>query len=150
VVTFDRHVAGEALRHRGLGGKRPERGVGFESGVGDAGAVVDEATGGFDLYCHVGEHELQPPEFDDRLAELPPLLGVGHGRVEGALRETHRDGPDGRTVHVENPHRDPEAVAFLADAILDRYPHIFQMDRGVRNPVQAKLAQRFVAISFQG
>ena len=92
------------------------------------------------MHRHVRQHELQPLEFGDGLAELPALLGIFHRGIQRALRQTHRDRADGRTVHIENAHRYLEAVAFLADAVLDGYLDVLQVDRCVRNSVQPKLS----------
>jgi len=58
IVTFiamslAKHFAIEALAENDLNAA-----VGFESGIRDAGAVVNQRTGGFDVHCHVCQHEL--------------------------------------------------------------------------------------------
>ena len=65
------HARGEELGDRGFG---DERLPAFQ-----AGGVVDEHAGGFELGCRSGELMLHGLELRDRLAELSPLLCVFDG-----------------------------------------------------------------------
>src|SRR3989449_10735019 len=71
-----RRVAREALRHRRL-----HRGRGGAA-VDERGRVMDHESRRVDGYRHVREHELDPLEGGDRLAEMAPLLRVGDGRFD--------------------------------------------------------------------
>ena len=84
------------------------------------------------LHGHVGEHELDPLEVHDPLAELPPLAPVGERQVQRSLRDADGLGRDHRSRMIERPHRDREPLAFLADHPV----------RGDPAPVQDHLARR--------
>ena len=104
------HLRGEILAHGGFGDER-------QSGIAQAGGVVDHQPRGFDFDGHFGEIELHALEFRDRLAELLALLGVGEGVIERALRETGHLRADADAAFVEGLDGDLVAFADFADDV---------------------------------
>ncbi len=76
---------------------------------------------------------------DDRLAEGLALLGVRHGGVESALRQTGRHGGDAEPSGVEAGQRDREPLALVAETALDRDAYVVEQHRGRRRAHQAHL-----------
>jgi len=129
VVTFIAVSGRKQLRDRGE--------------MADLGAlVVDELRGRVDhrpgrggLRLHVRDHELDPLELGDRLAELLALLRVRDRVVERSLGDAQRLRRDSGARTVQHLHRDPEPLAFLAEAVRGRYHHLVQLQlRGVAAP----------------
>jgi hypothetical protein len=73
-------------------------------------------------------------------AELLALLGVFDRLVEAALRAAERAGADVEPAAVEPHHRDAEALALGADAILDRHADIVEIHLRGRLRMPAELA----------
>ena len=92
--------------------------------------MVDERAGGRGLCLHVGDHELEPLELGDRLAELLPLSRVSDRVVERALGDPQRLGGDPGAGAVEHPHRDAEALALLAEPVLGGDDHVVEVQLG--------------------
>src|SRR5207245_10182320 len=91
---------------------------------------VGELSGGLGLAGHVRQHELDPLEIADPLAELLTLPGVADGRVQRALGDSHRLGSDTQARAVEGLHRDLEAVALIAEPVLDGDADIVELELG--------------------
>jgi hypothetical protein len=62
--------------------------------VAKARRVPIQASSGFDLSCHVGQHELNSFVGRDGLAELLALAGELERLIECALRQTDRATPE--------------------------------------------------------
>ena len=77
---------------------------------------------------HVGDHLLDQLVLADLLAERLALVGVPDRRVEARLGEA--DGARGNRVPplVDGAHRDQEALALLADPVLDRDADVLEVD----------------------
>src|SRR5262249_2015754 len=107
-----RRVRGKALRHRGLEDRTGD------APVDQARHVVHHEPGRVNLHRHVGEHELDPLERRDGLAELPALLRVRRGRVEGRLGDPDRHRADHGPRVIQGQHRNPEALTLLPETVL--------------------------------
>ena len=89
---------------------------------------------------HLREHLLDQLVLADLLAERLALVGVLERRVEARLGEPDGAGGDGEPALVDRAHRDQEALALLADPVLDRHAHVVEVDQaGVAGP-DAELA----------
>jgi hypothetical protein len=66
-------------------------------GIARGQRTVREHPRRLHLHGHVGEHELDPLEVHDPLAELPSLAPVGERQVQRSLRDTDGLGRDHRT-----------------------------------------------------
>ena len=64
----------------------------------------------------------------DLLAKRPALMGVLERRVQARLGETHRSRGHRVSTLVDGAHRDGEALALLADPMLERHPHPVERD----------------------
>src|SRR5581483_4274466 len=93
----DRRLRGDQLGLRRLADRQPAL-------VGQPGGPADEPAGGLDGGRHVGQHELDRLEVDDRLSEGGPLPAVSQRLLHGRLREPHRLGADADPALVERAH----------------------------------------------
>ena len=84
------------------------------AGVFEAGGVVDEQAGGFDLHHHARELELHGLEVGEGLAELFALAGVAGGVRPGSGGEAEELGSDADAAFVEG--FDGDLVAFAGFA----------------------------------
>src|SRR6266540_2833025 len=118
---LDRMLRGVPLGEAGLAGVAPAV-VLQPAGSPHEEAPRLRATG------HVGQHLLDELVVADLLAKRLPLAGVRHGCVQGGLAET--DGPrrNGVAALVDRAHRDEEALALLAHAILQRHLAVVEVD----------------------
>ena len=108
------HVARVALGHAG---EVRHPGV---LGIDQAGGLVHQQSGCLDLYCHVGQQELESLEHADGLAELLAFGRVAHREVEGPLRDPQGLARDGGPRVVEGAHGVTETLALLPDQAVRR------------------------------
>ena len=101
---------------------------------------MDHESRRVDGHRHVREHELDPLEGGDRLAELAPLLRVGDGRVERGLGDAHRLRAHGRPRVVECAQRDAEALALAAEPVLHGDLAVREVDGDGRRAADPQLA----------
>src|SRR5215475_7351732 len=80
----------------------------------------------------VGHTETQRLEIGKTRAELLPLAHIGDRAFETELSAAERAGSDAEAPAVESRHGDGEALAFGADAVVDRHAAVLEMDCGGR------------------
>src|SRR5438876_1011091 len=80
-------------------------------------------AGGLKVGGHVGQPELQSLEVLERTAELFAGGEVFLGGLNGQGRAAERAGGDVEAPAIEARHGDAEALALVADAVIDRHAH---------------------------
>ena len=78
--------------------------------------------------AHFGDHLLDQLVLADLLAKRLALVGVLERRIEARLGEAHRAGRNREAALVDRAHRDREALAFLADAVLGGHANVVEVD----------------------
>src|SRR4051794_11373076 len=119
-----RHVGAIELRHRG--DLRELRAVGAL--VDQLAALVEQPARGLALGLHVGEHPGDQLVLDDRLAHRLAALRVLERVVGRALSEAEALRADAGPRAVEDPHRDAEALALLAEQVGGRDAAVVEED----------------------
>src|SRR5690348_8664809 len=94
---------------------------------------------GIELRREIGHAELQRLEIGEPRAELAALLHVFDRTVEAELRAAERAGADIDAAAVEPGHGDAEALAFRADAVVDRHAAILEQHHRGRLRLPAEL-----------
>src|SRR5262249_9434702 len=89
-------------------------------------ALVKEPAGRLALRLHVREGRRDQRVLRDRLAHRLARLGVLERVVRRALGEAEPLRADPRPRAVEDPHRDPEAFALLAEEVVCRHPTVVE------------------------
>src|SRR5690606_23426866 len=126
VAHLKADIGGEAFRHRAVHGFFRVAGV-------DAGSShAYHLPSGNQVGEHVGELELQRLKGGDRLAELLALVHVFLCKGQCRLRSPYRTGGDIDAPAVETLHRNLEAFALGAEAVLHRYAHILKDRKSTR------------------
>src|SRR5580765_1233910 len=119
-----RHIGAVELRHRrDLGQVGPLGAL-----VDQLAALVEQATRRLALGLHVGEHPRDQLVLRDRLAHRLAALGVLERVAGRALCEAEALRADARPGAVEDAHRDPEALAFLAEQVVGRDAAVVEED----------------------
>ena len=101
---------------------RRERADGQRESAGPHAAGPAEHPCGLVLWGPIGEPERQPLELSDRLTELLARLGVRDRRIERALRDPYREGPDRDPPAIEDSQEGLEAAPLLAKHVRGRDP----------------------------
>src|SRR5207302_554719 len=102
------NVGGEPLRVRRLQGRA-------HPAVDHPRRLPAEQPRRFDLRRHVGDQEVDPLVHRDRHSELHALLRVLRGMLECRARDTDCADRGSGPREIQRPHRDLEALAFLAE-----------------------------------
>ena len=118
---LDRVLGGVPLGEAGLAGVA-------EALVLEPRGAPDEEPAHLGAGGHLGDELLDQLVLADLLAEGVPLVGVADRRVETGLGEADRAGRDGEPALVDGAHRDEEALALLADPVLDGHRHVVEVD----------------------
>ncbi len=94
----------------------------------EAGTVVDQQPGGFDLGGHFCEGKLNRLKFPDGFAELLTFEGVACSMGPGALGQTKHLGSDANATLVQRFDRDLVALARLAQHVRRGHLAVFEDD----------------------
>src|SRR5438132_113553 len=100
---------------------------------------MDHQPRGVDGHRHVGQHELDPLEGADGLAELLPFSRVGDGGIERGLGDAEPQGAGGRPRDVERAHGQLEALALGPETIGDGDRAVAEVQRHRRRGTDAHL-----------
>src|SRR5438094_9437749 len=92
------------------------------------------------LFRSVGQHELDPLEGADRLAELLALLRITDGGLERGLGDAEPQRAGGRSRDVERAHGELEALALGAEAVGGRHRAVAEVQRHRRRGADAHLS----------
>ncbi len=139
---LDRPVAGAVRRFRGehLGDRRLAGEV--SSRVLSGGGPQGEKLRGVQFRRGIGDHPLDRLELGEGLAELPPLLCVGHRRLERSPGDPDRLRGDPDPPPVQRRHGDPEALPLLAQQVPFRDAAIVEGEGDGVGPFQSHLVLR--------
>src|SRR5262245_48157962 len=132
---FHRHVRAVELRHRGDLRQLVVRRV----LVDHLPDLVEEPASRLALRLHVGEHAGDQLVLGDRLAHRLAALRVLERIVGRALREPEALRRDPGPRAVEDPPRDLEALALLAQQVVRRDAHVVEEDLAGRRALDAHL-----------
>ena len=76
----------------------------------------------------IGDHRLDQLEIGERLAELLALARISHRVGDQPLGDADADRGDMQPAAIEHPHRDLEALAFLAEPVGGRHRRLVEID----------------------
>src|SRR3954465_11711308 len=130
-----RHVGAVELRHRG--DLRQLLPVGAL--VDQLAALVEQPASCLALGLHVGQHPGDQLVLDDRLAHRLAALRVLERVVGRALSEAEALRADAGPRAVEDPHRDPEALALLAEQVVGADAAVVEEDLAGRRALDPHL-----------
>src|SRR5687767_945616 len=118
---------------------REKLGFGSQTLIGQAlllqlRRVIDKQPGGIDFGCHVGQFPLNRLELGNRLAKLPPLLGIANRCLQGGPGNPGRKRADADSSSIQNLERVRIATVEPAEQILFGHPNLFQTElRSIRS-----------------
>jgi hypothetical protein len=127
-----RGLAGVELRHRRLAR------VGL-AGVLEPCRALDQEPRALDAALHLRELELHRLDLRERLAERLAQLGVAHRLLERRGHHAQRLGAHADPPGVQHAHRDPEALALVAQPLIGGHLQIFERERDGVRAAQAHL-----------
>ncbi|MGY4287851.1 hypothetical protein ACVWXO_007071 [Bradyrhizobium sp. LM2.7] len=104
----------------------------------EARGVMDQKARGGDVGRHVGEHELDRLEADDRLAELFAVTSVGGGVLERSLSHAERHRGHHQPAEVEVAHGHLERLVLRPHQAVGRQAHVGERDLTVFKAMHAE------------
>ena len=106
----------------------------------EPGGPPDEEPAHLGPGDHLRDELLDQLVLADLLPEGVPLMGVSHAGIDAGLGEADGAGSDGEPPLIDGAHRDQEALAFLADAVLLGDPDVIEVDEPGVAGADAELA----------